>query len=286
VASQVLVGRTEQRRHPLYASAERTHECEGRGRIGEIWVSLIASGATAERWVSLICCGVLDDLLKHTSRKMGFTMRLRINRRFQMTDAIVLIAATACGLAGCRFVKWSTKSGLDDILLAAKNEPLLEASRILALALIPIESIMLLSWTMAILLLRLRSAHPRRRVLWCQPGFLACVAAVFVFACKGADAVLNHAADISKAGPDLFFQSRNVPSFNFVLNDVLLSLFNFSSRIQVDISEAILLIWLVACAGGRCRPEPSWIDRSGRVLGAIWLCAALVAVSAMAMGPQ
>ncbi len=213
-------------------------------------------------------------------------MRHRINRRFQLTDAIVLVAATACGLAGCRFVMWSTEAALDDILLAAKGEPLLEASRIMALASIPIESIMLLSWTMAILLLRLRPGRPRRRLLWCQPGFLACVAAVFVFACKGAEAVLNHAAAILEAGPDMFFQARNVPSFDYILNSILLSLFNFSSRIQVDISEAILLIWLVVCAGGRCRPEPSWIDRAGRVLGAIWVCTALVAVSAMAMGPQ
>jgi hypothetical protein len=236
--------------------------------------------------LSVCNSGVLDDLLKPTSLKMGFAMRLRINRRFQMTDAIFLVAATACGLAGCRFVMWSTRSGWDDILLAAKGERLLEASRIMALALIPIESIMLLSWTMAILLLRLRTARPRRQALFCQPGFLACVAAVFVFACKGAEAVLDHAADIWKAGPDMFHQSRNVPSFDYILSYILLCLFNFSSRLQVDISEAIVLIWLVVWAGGRCRPEPSWIDRSGRALGAIWVCTALVAVSAMAMGPH
>jgi hypothetical protein len=230
--------------------------------------------------------GVLDDLLKPTPLKIGFTMRVRINRRFQMTDAIVLVAATACGLAGCRFVMWSTKSGLDDIFSALPDETLLQTSRIVALGLIPIESIMLLSWTTAILLLRLGPVRPRQRALWCQPGFLACVATVFVFACKGAEAVLNHTGDILKAGPDMFFQTKNVPSFTFIINDVLVSLFNFASRIQVDVSEAILLVWLVVCAGGRCRPEPSWIDRSGRVLGALWVCTALVFVSAIVMGPQ
>jgi hypothetical protein len=230
--------------------------------------------------------GARDDLLGSTSLKMGFTMRPRINRRFQVTDAIVLIAATACGLAGCRFVMWRTRSNLEDIPLAARDMPLLEASRVIALTLIPIASIMLLSWSMAILLLRLRSACPRRRVLWCQPGILACVAAIFVFACEATIAVLDQAPDIWKAGLDMFFQTRDVPSFDYILNGVLISLFYYEPRIEMDISAAILLLWLVACAGGRCRPEPSWIDRSGRALGALWVCAALVAVAALAIGPQ
>jgi hypothetical protein len=42
---------------------------------------------------------------------------------------------------------------------------------------------------------------------------------------------------------------------------------------------AILLVWLVTWASGRCRPVLSWIDRAGRVLGAAWVAITLLSRS-------
>jgi hypothetical protein len=203
-------------------------------------------------------------------------MRLRINRRFQMVDVIVVVAATGCGLAGCRFWMWSSKIDLDNSW-PAENEPLLETIWSMALELVPIESIMLLCWTMAILLLRLRPARPRRRHLWCQPGFLACVTAIFVFAWKGLGVSLYIAGQVLTANPAKFSQI----TFGHIAYDLAFMLISFPLDTQADAGAAILLIWLVTWAGGRCRPEPSWVDRAGRVLGAIWVCTALFAVPAM-----
>ena len=203
-------------------------------------------------------------------------MQLRIKRRFQITDAIVLVAATGCGLAGCRFWMWSSNIDLESFR-PGENEPLLEAIWSIALGLVPIESIMLLCWTMAILLLRLRPARPRRRHLWCQPGFLACVAAIFVFAWKGAGASLYIAGQVLTANPAKLSRI----TFGQIVHDLAFMLISFPLDTQADVGAAILLIWLVTWAGGRCRPEPSWVDRSGRVLGAIWVCTTLFAVPAM-----
>jgi hypothetical protein len=41
----------------------------------------------------------------------------------------------------------------------------------------------------------------------------------------------------------------------------------------------VAAIWLLLALSGRWRPEPSWIDRLGRLLGVVWIaCAILVAV--------
>ena len=45
-----------------------------------------------------------------------------------------------------------------------------------------------------------------------------------------------------------------------------------------DVEGAILLIWLVTWASGRCWPVPNWIDRAGRVLGGAWVALSLLDV--------
>jgi hypothetical protein len=87
-------------------------------------------------------------------------------RRFQISDGLVLIPAIGLGLGGCRL--WQSPVG--------------EIPYTLVWAiLISVCSILLFGWTTALLLLRLGANRPRRRRLWCEPGFLACVAVVFAY---------------------------------------------------------------------------------------------------------
>jgi hypothetical protein len=51
-----------------------------------------------------------------------------------------------------------------------------------------------------------------------------------------------------------------------------------------DAGGAVALAWLVAGAGGRWRPEPSWVDRAGRLLGVAWLILTLGTAPAMFLG--
>lgn len=206
-------------------------------------------------------------------------MRTRTTRPFRISDALVLVAATGLGLAGCRF--WLSAS--NDVwgdLWPTSAEPLLKGLWIAAFGAIPVSSILMLGWTAAVFSLRLRHPRPRRRLLWCQPGFLACVAAILVFAWKSTGVGFLAAASLLTANP---VQLSKTNYGDLVDELALMLLFSFSSP-QANVGAAVLLLWLVTWASGRCRPEPSWVDRSGRVLGALWVCTALLAASAMWMG--
>src|SRR3954454_16947147 len=105
-------------------------------------------------------------------------------RALRLSDVLILVAATALGLAGCRFLlthsetDWSevwngfrtgrtTRLGFVDLWLLAREG-------------IRLASPLLLAWSAAVLVSRLRGPRPRRRRLWCQPGFLACLAVLLV----------------------------------------------------------------------------------------------------------
>jgi hypothetical protein len=60
--------------------------------------------------------------------------------------------------------------------------------------------------------------------------------------------------------------------------DVVLGI--MANIVETDVGAAVLLVWLVTWASGRCRPEPSWLDRAGRILGAAWVCIALFDLAA------
>jgi hypothetical protein len=48
-------------------------------------------------------------------------------------------------------------------------------------------------------------------------------------------------------------------------------LFQATARTAV----ALAVVWLILAASRRFRPEPSWIDRLGRVLGVLWITVAV-----------
>jgi hypothetical protein len=203
-------------------------------------------------------------------------MQPRTTRSFRISDALILVAATGVGLAGCRFWFWATQTGWADLWPSGEIS-LLAGLWAAALLVLPIASIFLLSWTTAILLLRLRAPRPRRRHLWCQPGFLACVATVFVFAGKAVAVGLLVVAFVLTEGSAEPWRSGQWSVF------AELAYFEFSVPFgpQANVGAAVLLLWLVTWASGRCRPEPSWVDRSGRMIGAAWVCLSVLASSAM-----
>ena len=212
--------------------------------------------------------------------KMGISpMRPRTTRPFQISDALVLVAATGLGLAGCRFWLSASKNGWD-ALWPTGAEPMPKRLWLAALGAIPISSILLLSWTAAVFWLRLRDPRPRRRQLWCQPGFLACVAAVYFFAWKCVGVGLLAAAEVLTASP------TPLPKINYgdLVKELAFMLLSSHFAPQANVGAAVLLLWLVTWASGRCRPEPSWVDRSGRVLGAVWVCISLLAASGVWLG--
>ncbi|MDR3623494.1 MAG: hypothetical protein P4L85_29445 [Paludisphaera borealis] len=194
-------------------------------------------------------------------------MQRQKKRPFRIRDAAVMVAATGFGLAGWRYWFWATLTDWSYLWPAGDlwnlGRWLVAAQRV-----VPFSSIMLLSLTVGVLFLRVVTDRPRRRRLWCQPGFLACVAVVFAFACKSVEIGFNLAANVLTARPGQF---ANIDYGAAAGECVLMLLGNSPDGYQAKAGEVILLTWLVTWAGGRCRPEPSWVDRSGRLLGAAWV---------------
>jgi hypothetical protein len=58
-----------------------------------------------------------------------------------------------------------------------------------------------------------------------------------------------------------------------VVHDIVLESFPFLCSPGVGI--AVIVAWSVLWANRRWRPEPSWIDRTGRLLGVYWVGLAL-----------
>ena len=113
----------------------------------------------------------------------------------------------------------------------------------------------LLPLSVAILEWRLRSPRPRWRRLVRQPGFGACgiVSAwlIVLMVPIGIGVALN--------------PSRLNPAFGYLL------LAHFRG-----IGVPILGAWILLFLGGFWRPEKSWQDRAGMILGASWIALELV----------
>jgi hypothetical protein len=76
-------------------------------------------------------------------------------RPFLISDGLILVAATAFGLAGCRALS-SGRAGWGMLYLVGS---------------------LLTAWSLGLVVLRIRGPRPSTSVLFLQPGFTACLAA-------------------------------------------------------------------------------------------------------------
>ncbi len=101
------------------------------------------------------------------------------HRRFVLADAMLLIVATAVGIALVRAI-------LHDILailptLSLITNPLIRANNMMRVALLA-GSPLLAAWTVALLLARLGRPRPHLRRVLRQPGAVACAVATLTMA--------------------------------------------------------------------------------------------------------
>jgi len=162
-------------------------------------------------------------------------------RRFTILDAMVMAAATAVGLAYFRALLpggWWRASWVVSPALRALG---IAEDLYWSLA---------TPWMIAITALRLRRPRPSPRRLVRQPGVMACCAALMAMI-----PALTHVA--------LYATFR--PSYSWSINMVL------SCTYELAVS-AVAGAWLTLAISGRWRPEPDWVDRSGRLLGLGMIC--------------
>ena len=188
-------------------------------------------------------------------------MSINERRRITLFDLMVLTAATAIGL-------WLVQFGWPGKVAGAWifSGPLLPPSvggypskswivpfAERAAPILPC----LATWTGAFLATRLHGHRPRRRRLVSQPGLVGAVAALSVLTIESI--LLVGSAKIDGR----FGWSSPARVAEFVTNGVVL--------LAHHAGWAVAVSWFTLVLVGRWRPEPSWVDRWGRVLGCTWI---------------
>ncbi len=182
------------------------------------------------------------------------TPRPKTIRRFTLLDAMILVAATACGLAVDGAIQSSVTLADEDVFdsmirLVGEGE-FAELGAVALVFVLPVVA----SLNLSVIPLGLLKPRPRVRRLACRPGWMAACAVALVLAFELAVVLVLACGDFF--GPDplpemlLLFPALVVP--------------------------AILGAWLTLALGRRWRPEPSWIDRLGRALAVCWLVLAVL----------
>jgi hypothetical protein len=179
-------------------------------------------------------------------------------RTFTLLDAIVIIAATATGFAWVRSIidefdwpdSWTYEVwGLSDYVYVIGH--------LLACVLRPLLAI----WTLAILGLRFLEPRPPIYKLAYQPGVTACGSVVLVLACEFLR-YLAIAVAMAKGAPWHHpFLVQGSFGADFYRSGISEGAFHY----------AVVVAWGLLLVMRRWRPQKSWIDRTGRAIGVLWL---------------
>ncbi len=156
-------------------------------------------------------------------------------RQFTLLDSLILVGGAAVGFAGCRAEgdRYSDWDFRVQIFVSFFQ--------------------MLASWL--VLILRLRRPRPSIRLLARQPGAVACFAIVVLQLVQFTDTLFNDLISgewghLSGVGPVIW---------------------SFLSGFDPTMAAVVPISWVILVANRRWRPEPGWIDRSGRLLGWAWI---------------
>ncbi len=201
-------------------------------------------------------------------------------KRFNLIDAIVLVAATAVGLAlGREVSRWDSAYWNSSAIVAVGLAIGREVSRSMQARSMqgpgtPLPGDIIqnwvvsvaLTWSIAILALNLTRYRTTRRELACRPGFTAvvaiCVDRVFDF--------FYGALTTRFFGGLTCYDLQSLDSVAAWVRE--LSVREVVGVVHGSSSTAVVAaVWLIMGMAGCWRAEKTWIDRTGRALGVFWL---------------
>ena len=164
-------------------------------------------------------------------------------RKFSVFDGMILIAATAVGIALAR--DWYEPS----MKMAEVRGPIIG---------VYVASVWLMAaWSLALLYLRLRQPRPSLRRIGSQPGTIASVAAALALVLTFAE-WLQH----------FVFWPPRMSDLWLWMNE------EFRGRTPWLCGQgpcAVAAAWATLALVRRWRPEKGWLDRLGIILGICWL---------------
>lgn len=183
----------------------------------------------------------------------------RQQRRFTLADAMALVAAVAVGLALSRvWTRFEHERIMCTSPLASYTGPLVRLSPVTFWAVQYWPVVAALSPTL--LALRTRRPRPTWRRLFAPPGVTAYAAATIAIALEGLTNVL-------------WILCRSFSSFPWEgikldrISVLHLTLATINALSSMTAGIAVAAAWGSTALFGRWRPESSWIDRAGRVVG-------------------
>ena len=181
-----------------------------------------------------------NNVSREVSRKS--TVSAPSPSRPRLGQLMLLIAAVAIGIVGVR----NCDTEMREIQIDRRN----------LVNWIVLPSPLLMSLATALMAAGLLPPRSRLSELCRRPGFTACWVTTLVMAI---DAVIMFAMN-----PDRVI---NLDRF------ILCFSFGYFWRTTAQIGFGVLIAWTTLALAGCWRAEPSWIDRSGRVLGVVWIIA-------------
>jgi hypothetical protein len=187
-------------------------------------------------------------------------------RKFTLFDAMVLIAATAIALLPLRLFL-SGYSGLSESLSLAHR--IVELGFVADALICPLA----LSLSLALWVLRLRQPRPGLPRVFRQPGMAACTAILVYSSFFLTATLISLFLSYFASG---VFHNHMFLEFNFAIWILIMPM----SMMGVTVFAVWIVLWLT----GAWRPEPSWIDRAGRVLGTYWVANSLLFGSSVLAG--
>jgi hypothetical protein len=172
------------------------------------------------------------------------------SRKFTSIDALVLTTATALAFVPI----WLFYNDPDTYLGQQEDGSMLWSIWLLGWELNILFSALIVAWSAALFVLRLKRPRPNCSRIYRQPGAAACLAivvATFYF--------------VTQYGVLVCFYHAGGYAWNHAA--MLIGWENIMAALAGWVDISVPVVWLVLWLGGICRPEPTWIDRTGRTIG-------------------
>jgi len=162
-------------------------------------------------------------------------------RRFTLLDAMVLVAATAVGIAAAVEFAESARRSFGG--MPPRN--------LLARYWFDAVSPLLTAWALTLIVLALRPPRARFRRLLSRPGVVVCMASAGAAVLVAIRVTIMVCCMTVKGRGDQWIRM-------------------FWWNLIPAVASAVAMAWLLILLGGRWRRSADWIDAAGRALGLAW----------------
>jgi hypothetical protein len=214
---------------------------------------IILSNVILACFIRRIACRSTIEETQNEMISAGFTNSVDARYRFRLGDLMVLIAAVGVGVALIMSFLSDTRSlpSVDRVWGWSQLEWIYASV------------LMLMALTLGLALTWIGRLHRPVRLFSQSPGAIACLLASVVIVAVAYHLAVNYATE--RVAADMQNVFWRIGYWNAIIGDP-----------PAAIGLLILAVWNLLVNSGNWRPEPTWIDRSCRVLGVCWICWAVI----------